>query len=276
MAQRGLIGGSAPAGQGDAQPRSAGDWLALVGGWAQNLQDAANGTSGPSHISEAGQLIAARQQEAQKKAQIDQILGQVLGTNAPGVGTADIVKPPQAMIGRGPGFMPQSAMPGPMGPLPPGVTPQLPTRDEINMPGVASMSGGVDLGAPVKQPTPMGLDNPQLPALALAAKRAGLDLSSYIDILKANKPAEPKVIEGPDGIYREDGKGGFVKVQPYAPTVSAGWRQKADGSGWEPVPGGPADPSYIARTSGVRRDAVTSRPMPRASKAVNPNAIKWD
>jgi hypothetical protein len=51
--------------------------------------------------------------------------------------------------------------------------------------------------------------------------------------------------------------------QPRAPV---GYMWSDDGS-LTFVPGGPADPATIGRTSGVRREAVTSRPMPRAPSA---------
>jgi hypothetical protein len=51
--------------------------------------------------------------------------------------------------------------------------------------------------------------------------------------------------------------------QPRAPV---GYMWSEDGT-LTFVPGGPADPATIGRTSGVRREAVTSRPMPRAASS---------
>lgn len=45
-------------------------------------------------------------------------------------------------------------------------------------------------------------------------------------------------------------------------TAPSGYRFN-ENDGLEFIPGGPADPATIATTSGVRREAVTSRPMPK-------------
>lgn len=49
-----------------------------------------------------------------------------------------------------------------------------------------------------------------------------------------------------------------------APRAPSGFEFADDGT-LRPIRGGPGDPEYIGRTSGVRREAVTARPMPRAA-----------
>jgi len=53
------------------------DILSLSAGWAQNLADAANGVSGPSHIAEAQQMIAQRQQQAQQQQALAALMAQM-------------------------------------------------------------------------------------------------------------------------------------------------------------------------------------------------------
>ncbi len=53
-------------------------------------------------------------------------------------------------------------------------------------------------------------------------------------------------------------------AEPEAPRAPSGFEFADDGT-LRPIKGGPGDPEYIGRTSGVRREAVTARPMPRAA-----------
>jgi hypothetical protein len=78
------------------------------------------------------------------------------------------------------------------------------------------------------------------------------------------KDRTPEYVEGPGGIYEvRSGESRLVqKYDPEPEKYNFGWMRGPDGR-LVPVPGGPADPDYIAKTAGVRRDAVTSRPMPR-------------
>lgn len=78
------------------------------------------------------------------------------------------------------------------------------------------------------------------------------------------KERTPQYVEGPGGIYEVRG-GESRLVQKYDPEpekLNFGWSRDPDGR-LVPQPGGPADPDYIAKTAGVRREAVTARPMPR-------------
>lgn len=52
--------------------------------------------------------------------------------------------------------------------------------------------------------------------------------------------------------------------EPDMPRAPSGFEFADDGT-LRPIKGGPGDPEYIGRTSGVRREAVTARPMPRAA-----------
>ena len=115
--------------------------------------------------------------------------------------------------------------------------------------------------------TSNGLDinSPDLPALMMQADNVGYDMGNLVGVLKAQEPNQPRQIEGPDGVYEQQG-GEWKKVLAYPDkpeTVSPGWKPRADGNGWEPVSGGPYDPEYIGRAAGTRRDVVVSRPMPQ-------------
>lgn len=79
------------------------------------------------------------------------------------------------------------------------------------------------------------------------------------------KDRTPQYIEGPGGIYEVTG-GESRLVQKYEPEpekLNFGWTRDPQTGRLRPELDGPADPGYIARTAGVRRDAVVSRPMPR-------------
>lgn len=83
--------------------------------------------------------------------------------------------------------------------------------------------------------------------------------------LEKHKAPEMTYVEGPDGIYavnKKSGESRRVQSYPEKADASPGWRKRPDGA-WEPVPGGPYDPAYIAKTAGIRRDEIVSRPMPR-------------
>jgi hypothetical protein len=120
-----------------------------------------------------------------------------------------------------------------------------------------------------------------LPVLLRGAMSGDPAANEVASLLRSAQPDKGQFIEGPDGIY-ERGAEGWTLSKPYpnkGATVSPGWELGPDGKSWQPIKNGPYDPDYIARTTGVRRDAVVSRPMPRApsrGKAPNPNAIKWD
>ncbi len=58
----------------------------------------------------------------------------------------------------------------------------------------------------------------------------------------------------------------LVPEPPKGETVSPGWVVQPDGT-WAPKKGGPYDPDYIARASGVRREAIVSRPLPQRARA---------
>lgn len=80
---------------------------------------------------------------------------------------------------------------------------------------------------------------------------------------------KPQIVEGPDGIYAVSASGESKKLQDYPAKpepMNFGWTRGPDGQ-LAPLPGGPADPNYIAKTTGVRRDAIVARPMPRAARS---------
>jgi hypothetical protein len=93
------------------------------------------------------------------------------------------------------------------------------------------------------------------------------------NLLGQLEPGAPRIIEGPDGIYSVPEGGTPSRIMAYPEKRSApspGWRLAADGVSWEPIPNGPYDPAYIAKTSGVRRDAIVKRPMPQKPRAAHP------
>jgi len=90
------------------------------------------------------------------------------------------------------------------------------------------------------------------------------DATDAFDIAKVLKP-DRRVVSNSRGIYEvEDGQVNALQEFPEEPDVSPGWQALPDGT-WAPIKNGPYDPEYIAKVGGVRRDAVVSRPMPRAA-----------
>lgn len=121
-------------------------------------------------------------------------------------------------------------------------------------------------GAPSRRRTPAEIAE----ALAqIKARVPGFNPDDYRELAGLAQQGErSRAIEGPDGIYSDDGQGGFKRVTAYpakGPTVSPGWRQTANG-GWEPVEGGPYDPAYIAKAAGTRRDVIVSKPLPSRAR----------
>jgi hypothetical protein len=138
--------------------------------------------------------------------------------------------------------------------------------------GPAMQGPGVD-GAPVAPPATGQATQPpaSMPDIArrflpyMVNPETAPMASSMVGMMKLMEPEKPSYIEGPDGIYAIDRSGASKRVQAYpekAPAVSPGWTALPDGS-WAPVKNGPYDPDYIAKTSGLRRDAIVQRPMPR-------------
>ena len=78
---------------------------------------------------------------------------------------------------------------------------------------------------------------------------------------------QPRLFQTQKGIVSvsPEGKPEVIYSDPETPKASPGWNVQPDGS-WTPVPGGPYDPAYIGRTTGVRRDAVVARPTPSRAR----------
>lgn len=246
----GLFGsgpGAAQAGEAAGAPMSWQDRLAIIGA---GLKDASPG-SGGGNLMAIQQMMGARVQDAQKKALQARLLG-LFGGQA------------------------QEA---------------LPQQPAMQGPGVDGepVSHGV---MPTPQPRPaggIGLDDPRLPALMVQAKLAGIDLGPALEAMKAAQPlyhlgpngeaynekspamagrrfANPTVVNGQ--ILDVNDPASMGRVVPRQPAeVPYGWRLSADGKSLEPVPGGPADPAYQARLTGLRRDQIVARPMPQRAKA---------
>lgn len=100
-------------------------------------------------------------------------------------------------------------------------------------------------------------------ALVNALSDADVDLGEIATTARAFEPRR-KYVEGPDGIYEIDEDAGtsrrisdFPDEQPNAPS---GFRWNETGDGLELIPG---YAEGVGQVSGVRRDAVVDRPMPR-------------
>lgn len=101
--------------------------------------------------------------------------------------------------------------------------------------------------------------------------QGGGDMSDSLEIERDLAALAPKreVVEGPDGIY-ERGEQGWSRVMDYPEEpeeprpAPSGFRWAEDGESLELIPG---YAEGIGRVSGVRREAVTSRPMPRQPAA---------
>lgn len=105
-----------------------------------------------------------------------------------------------------------------------------------------------------------------LPAL-LKAQAAGLDISGHIELLKAARP-DLKYFNTSDAIVGVDPATNsampLYRDAPKAPTAPIGYRWVGDTL--VAIPGGPADPKTVGALSGVRRDAVISRPTPSRAR----------
>lgn len=104
----------------------------------------------------------------------------------------------------------------------------------------------------------------------------GLPVGGAMQAWQSMNP-EPKFYNTSRGVVQVTADGNaknIYEIPPAAPTASPGWSINPDGS-WAPVPGGPYDPDYIKKTSGIRREAITSNPMPsRASgRGIAPRGV---
>jgi hypothetical protein len=105
-------------------------------------------------------------------------------------------------------------------------------------------------------------------AYASALGDSNVDPSDIAALTNAFR-SKRQILQNAHGIFSADPDaedGDLQALQEFEPQerVSPGFEQQPDGS-WAPIKGGPYDPDYIARTTGVRRDAVVNRPMPRSS-----------
>lgn len=265
----GMFGSMANALKGFSTPGTDGvsgaDKLALI---ASSFGD-------PESFASGQKLYAGKKAQAKQQGMMQQlldVLGPQYATSAPlDVSTAPIAArgqtPAVNLGGSSGGFMSQDTLPTSPTP-PPGSIVEFPMRG-------SAQTGPTTFQMPQQVSGGMNINDPRLARMAFAA--TGGDMNMLLDILKAQKPSEPKVIEGPDGIYREQSDHSFQKVTPYTPPPTFGW-EVGPGGNLQPRKGGPADPDYIARTAGVRRDAIVSRPTPSHARAssVSANAIKWD
>lgn len=85
-----------------------------------------------------------------------------------------------------------------------------------SMPGMPQAEAAPDYQWQAPQRTSNGLDinSPELPALMMQADNVGYDMGNLVGVLKAQEPKQPRQIEGPDGVYEQQG-GEWKKVLAY-------------------------------------------------------------
>lgn len=79
---------------------------------------------------------------------------------------------------------------------------------------------------------------------------------------------EPKTYNTARGVVQVSPDGSvknLFEIPPEAPKASPGWNINPDGT-WAPVQGGPYDPDYIRRSNEIKRQVVTSNPMPSRAR----------
>lgn len=109
----------------------------------------------------------------------------------------------------------------------------------------------------------INLQDPATQAKLLQYQTDGFDISPILELAKAGQAPARRIIETPEGIKEQQDDGTWRLVDKYAPTTlsaPSGMRFNEQG-GLEWIPG------YVeamGRLTGARRDAVVSRPMPRA------------
>lgn len=84
--------------------------------------------------------------------------------------------------------------------------------------------------------------------------------------VESQRPKKRESYKGEDGIYEKNDDGVWEKVKSLPRAAPQGWEWSAEGA-LKPTKDGPYDPDYIARVSGVRREAIVQRPMPRAGRS---------
>lgn len=93
------------------------------------------------------------------------------------------------------------------------------------------------------------------------------DPRGYLEALAAQAERELKVVGRSVVDMTDPANVREVYTAPGSdPRAPAGYEFGADGE-LRYIPGGPADPAVIGRTSGARRDAVVSRPMPSRARS---------
>lgn len=154
-----------------------------------------------------------------------------------------------------------------------------PMLDELNAAFAPQSTGGGPMG-PGLDGSPVGSRSKAQPPsystlapLLLRARQAGVDTSPYEGVLKGMTEEadrqQPTLYNTRRGIVALDRGGANPRTVYDIPEDP-----RDPPSGWEvvnghlqPIKGGPADPDYIAKISGVRRDAVVSRPTPSRARA---------
>jgi hypothetical protein len=85
-----------------------------------------------------------------------------------------------------------------------------------SMPGMpqAEAAPEYQYQAPQRISDGLNINSPELGALTMQAKDVGYDMSDLLGVLKAQEPKAPRQIEGPDGVYEQQG-GQWKKVLAY-------------------------------------------------------------
>lgn len=95
----------------------------------------------------------------------------------------------------------------------------------------------------------------------------GLPVGGAMQVWQSMNP-EPKTYNTARGVVQVMPNGSvknLYEIPPEAPKASPGWNINPDGT-WAPVQGGPYDPDYIRRSNEIRRQVVTSNPMPSRAR----------
>jgi len=209
------------------------NWADMVMLIGAGLKDASSG--GSDNLTNVMQLQSARQKQAQQMALAQKAMG-LFG------GQAAQLKPDAPSVEA----MANGVMAG---------DPNAPTLDQVQ--AREPMTGGIDL------------TNPDTQRQLMELQLGGLDISPMLELVKAGQGQKPQIIEGPDGIYKIAGSNAErIKDYPAKPNTTPGQINPQTGR-WEWAPG------YLegqGQLTGVRRDAVVSRPMPQRARAGGSNS----
>lgn len=104
------------------------------------------------------------------------------------------------------------------------------------------------------------------PAVYAQISEDSLDPDDLAKLQGAFRSHRQFVQGGGGGVYLGDPESGqFEQMVKPPPKSAGGYVQDPDTGEWSFAPGGPADPAVIRQLANIRRQAVTSNPMPKAA-----------